>query len=403
MIYLKYFVAVAWLLLSLEQILLAAEISGDAEWERTVKAAEQEGQVTVYKIGPDGEWHAFQKRFPKIKLLLVPGNAAQILQRIMAERRGGKFLPDVVRLGGGTSGTLLKAQALEPLPGNFILPEVKDTSKWFDGKHHYNDAENRYVFVYAAFPLRLLGYNTKLVDPKSLTSFWDLLNPKWKGKISAKDPAEPGGGSPLLFLYYNPQLGPEYLRKLIATGGLTFVRNETLQTDWIGSGKFPIAITAKATEVDEAKRQGLPVDVLDPHALSKDGVGMEAGGTMISLMNQAPHPNAAKVLINWFLSREGQIAVQKGDPHDQGPNSLREDIPKDELPIWSQRAERRALFPALGTGNLGPGCSAQVRKRTSKVTGRDFHHEDAKSTKLKSIKCPNPSVLRALRGEAVFS
>ncbi|HEX9661567.1 MAG TPA: extracellular solute-binding protein, partial [Candidatus Binatia bacterium] len=212
------------------------------------------------------------------------------------------------------------------------------------------DAENRYVFVYAAFPFRLLGYNTKLVDPRSLTSFWDLLDPKWKGKITAKDPAEPGGGSPLLFLYYNPQLGPEYLRKLIASGGLTFVRNETLQTDWIGSGKFPIAITAKATEVDEAKRQGLPVDVLDPHALSKDGVGMEAGGTMISLMNRAPHPNAAKVLINWFLSREGQIAVQKGDPHDQGPNSLREDIAKDEMPAWSQRQKGVRYFRLWGPG-----------------------------------------------------
>jgi ABC-type Fe3+ transport system substrate-binding protein len=228
------------------------------------------------------------------------------------------------------------------------LPEVKDTSKWFEGRHHYNDAENRYVFVYAAFPFRLLAYNTKLVDPKSLTSFWDLLNPKWKGKITAKDPAVPGGGSPLLFLYFNPQLGPEYLRKLISHGGLTFVRDETLQTDWIGSGKFPIAITAKATEVDEAKRQGLPVDVLDPHVLSKDGVGMEAGGTMISLVNRAPHPNAAKVLINWFLSREGQVAVQKGDPNDQGPNSLREDIPKDELPNWSQRQKGVRYFRLWG-------------------------------------------------------
>ena len=75
---------------------------------------------------------------------------------------------------------------------------------------------------------------------------------------------------------------------------------------------------------------------------------MEAGGTMISLMNRAPHPNAAKVLINWFLSREGQIAVQKGDPNDQGPNSLREDIPKDELPIWSQRQKGVRYFRLWG-------------------------------------------------------
>jgi iron(III) transport system substrate-binding protein len=313
--------------------------SAEAEWEKTVKAAEQEGEVVVYKLRTDIEWHAFQKRFPKIKLVLVPGSAAQVLQRIMAERRAEKFLADVIMLGGGTSTSLLKAKALDPIGSAFILPEVKDPAKWFEGKHHYNDSENRYVFVYAAFPLRLVGYNTKRIDPKAITSFWDFLDPKWKGKITAKDPRDPGGGSPLLFFYYNPQLGPDFIRKLLAGGSLILIRDERQQTDWLASGKHPIAITAKAEEVDEAKRHGLPVEMLDAHALGKDGVGLEAGGTMISLVNRAPHANAAKVMINWFLSREGQMAVQKGQPNEPGPNSLREDIPKDELPSWRQRVK----------------------------------------------------------------
>ena len=48
----------------------------EQEWERTVNAAEQEGQVVVYKIAHDSEWLAFQKRFPKIKVVLIQGNAA---------------------------------------------------------------------------------------------------------------------------------------------------------------------------------------------------------------------------------------------------------------------------------------------------------------------------------------
>jgi iron(III) transport system substrate-binding protein len=325
---------------SLLKPIFAAEVSPtpDSEWERTVKAAEQEGQVVLYKIAHDSEWHAFQKKFPKIKVVLVPGNAAQIQQRLLAERRAGKFLADVVRLGGGTSTSLYKAKALDPISSALILPEVNDPSKWFDGKHHYNDRENQYTFVYAAFPLRLLGYNTKLVEPKAITSFWHLLDPKWKGKSTLKDPKDPGGGSPLLFLYHNPQLGPDYIKKLLTVGGLTLVRDprERLQTDWLASGKFPISITSKADDVDEAKRQGLPVDVLDAHAL-KEGAALEAGGTMISLVNRAPHPNAAKVLINWFLSREGQMTIQKTEPGDAGQNSLREDIPKEHLPVWAQR------------------------------------------------------------------
>jgi len=315
----------------------AAEAGWEAEWERTVKAAEQEGQVTVYKIAHDAEWHAFQKQYPKIKVNLVPASAAQIQQRILAERRAGKFLADVVRLGGGTSTSLYKAKALDPIGPALMLAEVTDVSKWLDGKHHYNDIDNQYVFVYAAFPLHLLGYNQKLVDPKTLTSYWDLLDPKWKGKITIKDPKEPGGGSPLLFLYHNPQLGPEYLKKLFSVAGLTLVRDDRQQTDWLAAGKFPITLTSKATEVEEAKSQGLPVDVLDAHAFKQDGVGLEAGGTMLAFANRAPHPNAAKVLINWFLSREGQMVIQKTGANDPGQNSLREDIPKEHLPASLQR------------------------------------------------------------------
>jgi iron(III) transport system substrate-binding protein len=297
----------------------AAEAGWEVEWERTVKAAEQEGQVTVYKIAHDSEWHAFQKRYPKIKVVLIPGSAAQIQQRLLAERRAGKFLADVVRLGGGTSTSLYKAKALDPIGPALMLAEVKDVSKWFDGKHHYNDVDSQ------------------LVDPKTLTSYWDLLDPKWKGKITLRDPKEPGGQSPLLFLYHNPQLGPEYLKKLFSVAGLTLVRDDRQQTDWLAAGKFPLTLTSKATEVEEAKNQGLPVDVLDAHAFKRDGVGLEAGGTMLALMNKAPHPNAAKVLINWFLSREGQTAIQKTGANDPGQNSLREDISKEHLPASLQR------------------------------------------------------------------
>ena len=317
--------------------ILAGEISAEAEWERTVKAAEQEGQVVIYKISGDTEWEAFQKRFPKIKVVLVPGSAAQIQQRLLAERRAGKYLADVVRLGGGTTTTLYKAKALDPITPALILPEVKDTSKWFEGRHHYNDVENQYVIAYAAVPLHLLGYNQKLVDAQAMRSYWDLLDPKWKGKTTIKDPREPGGGSPLLFLYQNPQLGTDYIKKLFAVAGLTFIRDERQQTDWIASGKYPIALTAKASQVEDAKKQGLPVDMLDAHAFKKDGVGLEAGGTMVALVNQAPHPNAAKVLLNWFLSREGQMTVQKTGPGEPSQNSLREDIPKDNLPATLRR------------------------------------------------------------------
>lgn len=326
--------------LSLPPLVLAAEsvtTPPDVEWERTVKAAEQEGQVNVYKIASDSEWQAFQKKYPKIKVNLVHATAAQHLQRIMAERRAGKYLVDVIRLGGGTSTSLYKAKAIDPLPPALMLSEVKDQAKWFEGRHQYNDVENQYVFIYAAFPLHLLGYNPKIVEAQTLRGYTDLLDPKWKGKITLKDPRDPGGASPLLFLHNNPQLGPEFIKKLFTLAGLTLIRNEGQQLDWIASGKYPLAITAKPEQLEDAKNKGLPVEVLDAHTMRKDGVGLEAGGTMIALANRAPHPNAAKVLVNWFLSRDGQMAVQEPQGNEPAYNSLRDDIPKDHLPLRAQR------------------------------------------------------------------
>ena len=325
------------LMLAASHVHSAEIVAPDSEWERTVKAAEQEGQVNVYKIASDFEWQAFQKRYPKIKVNLIHATAAQHLQRIMAERRAGKFLADVVRLGGGTSTSLHKAKAIDALPPALLLPEVKDQGKWFEGRHHYNDVDNQYVFIYAACPLHLIGYNPKLVDGQSLRGYADLLDPKWKGKLTLKDPRDPGGASPLLFLYNNPQLGPEFIKRLFTVAGLTLIRNEGQQLDWIASGKYPLAITAKPEQLEMAKSKGVPVEVLDAHVMRKDGVGLEAGGTMVALANKAPHPNAAKVLLNWFLSREGQMAVQNPAGGEAAYNSLREDIPKDHLSAWAQR------------------------------------------------------------------
>ena len=77
---------------------------------------------------------------------------------------------------------------------------------------------------------------------------------------------------------------------------------------------------------------------------SKEGGAITASPGTVSLVNRAPHPNAAKVFINWFLSRNGQIAVQKlGHPSDP-PNSRRVDIPKDELPSYNRRVEGTKYF-----------------------------------------------------------
>ncbi len=77
----------------------------------------------------------------------------------------------------------------------FILPEVKDQSKWWNGKHQYLDFHRQYFFSFEG-TIRAgdIAYNTKLVDPREIKSYWDLLKPKWKKKIVIPDPRNPRTG-----------------------------------------------------------------------------------------------------------------------------------------------------------------------------------------------------------------
>ena len=161
-----------------------------AGWEDVVKAAEKEGEVTVYATNSVGDlqviWDAFKKKFPKIKLNSVGiSTTSEIVTKVMAERRASQFFVDVM-LGapGATYNSFHRGKALDPLPPALILPEVTDLSKWWKGKHRYVDPEGQYVFVYQSTLYGPPVYtNTKLVNLESIRSVWDLLDPKWKGKI----------------------------------------------------------------------------------------------------------------------------------------------------------------------------------------------------------------------------
>jgi len=252
----------------------------------------------------------------------------------MAERRAGKFLVDVGNMGNTSPYRLYQAKVLDPIASAFLLPEVEDESKWWQGKHQFIDPEGKFIFVYVAAPLYLVGYNTKLVNPGEFKSYWNLLDPKWKGRVVVFD-LQAGGFAATRdrFFYYHPELGPNFLSRLHSEMDVTLYRRYPQGEDWLAAGKFSLCL-CRHQSVSEAKSQGLPVDLVEPSAF-KEGVGIETRAKTLVLLNRAPHPNAAKVLISWFLSREGQTDFQKTSAKfiDAGAEgSLRMDIPKDEIP-----------------------------------------------------------------------
>jgi len=310
------------------------------EWDKTVKAAEDEGSLALFITGAFEPVfrETFQRKFPKIKVTTVTGRGPELSQRVMSERRADKYAVDLYISGNISPLTVFhKAKILEPVKNLLWLPEVLDTSAWYEGKHHYDDPENRYIFVFEGTPRSgEITFNTKLVNPAEFKSYWDLLNPKWKGKIVSVDPFQSGPISAAqIFFYKHPELGREFIRRLYSDTEITILRSNEQMLDWLSTGKYVFGIGAR--NLDDAMMQGLPLNQFLPASL-KEGSSVTAYNGTLSYFNRAPHPNAAKVAANWLLSREGQTAWLDANQKSGGLyDSLREDISKDKV---SERARR---------------------------------------------------------------
>lgn len=108
-------------------------VEWEAEWEKTVKAAEQESEVAFYTLGDHAYVNEFERKFPRIRIKIVSARGNELLSRMMSERRAGKYLDDVARIGDISPYALYQAKALQPIASASILPEVKDPSKWWQG------------------------------------------------------------------------------------------------------------------------------------------------------------------------------------------------------------------------------------------------------------------------------
>ena len=317
----------------------ADEAKSGNDWWRVVEAAKKEGQLTVYISGYEAVLPFFEKEFPEIKLTAVTARGNQLGQRLLSERRAEKYLADVVSSGANPNYQVFyPAKALAPIKAALILPEVVDQTKWYLNKHQYSDPESQYVFNYVgSATYGAVNYNSKLVDIKEFKSYWDLLNSKWKGKIEARDIREAGpGAGNTRFFYYHSDLGPPFIRKLFGEMDATLFRDFRQGSDWLATGKFSICFFC---DVDVLKQQGLPVDTFGPRVFKEGGGLVQQFGTL-SFVDRAPHPNAAKVFINWLLSRRGQIALQRSQANAESPaDSLRIDIPKDDVPFQSRRLD----------------------------------------------------------------
>jgi len=338
------FLALILLLMRGDLFAAQAPANWKADWDAAQRAAEKEAKLGIY--GPPGAdqqklyTEVFQQAFPKIKVNYTPGRISEVISRIMAEQRAGIRQADLVL--GGTDillGTLKDKGFLQPIRPALLLAEVLDQNAWFKGKLWFADNENKFVAMWRAVPYTAACINTNLVKPNELKSYWDLLQPQWKGKIVSQDLRIGSARNQMYTVYFRKDLGPEYLKRLYGEMDVTISRNLPQIADWVASGKYAIAIGG--VDCDDLAVKGLPVVPIHFEGIAAVGAGTDPASWLAS----SPNVNAAKVFLNWILSRDGQTQFQKLTRE----NSLRVYIAKEGTvnPFSILDPNREYLFTGL--------------------------------------------------------
>jgi len=238
----------------------AGKPAWEQEWERVLAAAKQEGKLSL--MMPTGAatrqplTEPFEKKYG-ITVEYQQGSGAEQIQKVRAERAAGQYLWDLW-IGGHTDMIVAKNQGmLDPMEAALILPEVKDSKNWLGGKMEFSDNEGKFVLIMGAYSGANIMVNTDLVDPKTITSYRDLLDPKWKGKILMDDPRIGGSAnSSFGFFYQNKALGPDFIKALLAQD-ITYNRDNELQLQWLAQGKYPICIGCSTRRAAQMKNEGV--------------------------------------------------------------------------------------------------------------------------------------------------
>lgn len=310
-------------------VLVMAGWSGAESWDDTVALAKKEGQVVVVLGGGASRnlrpvMQYFENKFG-IRTVLSTGSGRNSVNRILAERGGGKYLVDVIMVGPTSANTrLIPNGALDPIGPELILPNVVDKSLWYKGKHYYSDPEEKYIFACAGnaeltpFSVRFNTDKLPVEEAKQIKSVWEFLDKRFAGQIIALSPMIAGAGGTYFTVQVHPDLGEAYLRRFFDPElGVKFVSDFRQVSDGIAHGKYTIAmfVGSAGNDIDRLGELGLPVanfgEVLDGPIKERPTLQGTGSTHNIMVVNRRPHPNAARLLINWYLSKDGQSIRHK--------------------------------------------------------------------------------------------
>jgi putative spermidine/putrescine transport system substrate-binding protein len=306
-------------------------------------AAKREGKLVSYGMSDD--WVNFENIFKAIeqrygvKHTDTDMTSAEEITHLLAERNAPVM--DIADIGYDFLGRLLESN----------LAMAYRNAHWDKIPDQFKDRDGRWAVSYWGAISFLVNSDRVKMAPESWN---DLLKSEYRDMVCSRDPrvSTYATASVLAAAYANGggennvQPGLDWFKKLRDTGNLR--KGVVLNVASVQKGECPISLVYDFDGFAKRDSTGLPLKVIIP----KDGTVGMLFAQYISAV--APHPNAAKVAIDFFFSDEGQILLAQGYAHPSRKVTLPPEVAGKMLP---ENAYGKIHFPS----GL-PAFSAAIKK-----------------------------------------
>lgn len=305
-------------------------------WDDIVAAAKKEGHVIVWGApGPAAkafEKDAFEKAYPGIQVDLFQANATSERDtRYVQEFKAGVAKVDVLVGGtGGVKATIMPINGLRDM-NPYLRPDTLDPKVWLGNAPLWVDSQKKYMLMSDA-AVQVSAVLNQSVSESDVQTWSDLTNPKWKGKIVMQDPRESGAGFGAALFYWSIDgLGPSFTKDFYPN--VVFSSDERQNAEWTDSGKMLVNVSVQPVQVDSLVKVGSKVKPIHALKVGDKFKWFSAGSNGILMLPNInlPNPNATKVYLNWFYSKEGQQAMVL----NQKVPSRRLDVDMSSMPSYS--------------------------------------------------------------------